>query len=74
MSAETERDIADQEDGMLPEYDFRGGVRGRYAERYARGISVVVHDSDAAEVLQDSDAVKRAVRAHAKNQSGEAGS
>ena len=25
---------------MRPEYDFSGGVRGKYAERYARGFSV----------------------------------
>lgn len=30
------------EDGMLPEYDFRGGVRGKYAERYAAGTSVTL--------------------------------
>lgn len=25
---------------MRSEYDFRGGVRGKYAERYARGVQL----------------------------------
>jgi len=25
---------------MLPEYDFRGGIRGKYAERYRRGVRI----------------------------------
>jgi hypothetical protein len=33
---------------MLPEYDFRGGVRGRYAARYAEGSNVVLLDADVA--------------------------
>jgi hypothetical protein len=32
--------------GMLEEYDFRGGVRGKYAGRYAEGTNVVVIDPD----------------------------
>lgn len=45
------------------EYDFRGGVRGKHAERYARGTNVVLLDSDVAEVFPDSAAVNRALRA-----------
>lgn len=30
------------EAGMRAEYDFRGGVRGKYAARYAEGTSVTV--------------------------------
>ena len=48
---------------MRDEYDFRGGVRGKYAERYARGTNVVLLDPDVAEVFPDSDAVNRALRA-----------
>jgi hypothetical protein len=29
-------------DGLRPEYDFSGGVRGKYASRFARGTNVVV--------------------------------
>ena len=28
-------------DEMRPEYDFRGGVRGKYAETYAQGANLV---------------------------------
>jgi hypothetical protein len=31
---------------MLNEYNFRGGVRGKYAARYAEGSNVVVLDPD----------------------------
>ncbi len=51
------------EPGMLEDYDFSGGVRGKYAERFARGSSVVVLDPDVAEVFPDSEAVNRALRA-----------
>lgn len=50
-------------DDMRPEYDFSGGVRGKYAERYAQGTNIVVLDPDVAEVFSDSAAVNRALRA-----------
>jgi hypothetical protein len=54
------------EDEMRPEYDFRGGVRGKYAARYAQGTNVVLLDPDVAEVFADSEAVNRALRALAE--------
>ncbi len=48
---------------MLDEYDFSGGVRGKYAARFARGSSVVVLDPDVAQVFADSESVNRALRA-----------
>lgn len=48
---------------MLDEYDFGGGVRGKYAERFARGSNVVVLDRDVAEVFSDSESVNQALRA-----------
>ena len=48
---------------MRDEYDFRGGVRGKYAERYARGTNVVLLDPDVAEVFPDAVSVNRALRA-----------
>lgn len=48
---------------MLEEYDFSGGVRGKYAGRFGRGADVVVLDPDVAEVFTDSDSVNRALRA-----------
>ena len=48
---------------MLAEYDFRGGVRGKYAARFAAGTNVVVLAPDVAEAFPDSDAVNEALRA-----------
>jgi hypothetical protein len=53
----------DPGDEMRAEYDFRGGVRGKYAERYARGTNVVLLDPDVAEVFRDPVAVNKALRA-----------
>ena len=51
---------------MRPEYDFSGGVRGKYAGRFAPGTIMVVLDSDVAKVFPDSEAVNRALRAHGR--------
>jgi hypothetical protein len=50
-------------DEMRDEYDFRGGVRGKYAARYAAGTNVVLLDPDVAEVFHDAASVNRALRA-----------
>lgn len=49
-------------DEPRPEYDFRGGVRGKYAARYAKGSNVVVLDPDVAAKFQTSEAVNDALR------------
>ncbi|MFL5385977.1 MAG: hypothetical protein ACJ8GN_25960 [Longimicrobiaceae bacterium] len=54
---------SEDSDEMRPEYDFRDGVRGKYAERYARGTNVVLLDPDVAEVFPDPASVNRALRA-----------
>jgi len=46
------------------EYDFSGGVRGKYARRYAQGSNVVVLAPDVAEVFRTSADVNRALRSH----------
>lgn len=48
---------------MLDEYDFSGGVRGKYAARFACGSNVVVLDPDVAQVFTDSASVNQALRA-----------
>ena len=53
-------------DDMRPEYDFSGGVRGKYAQRYAEGSNVVVVDPDLADVFPNADSVNRALRALAE--------
>jgi hypothetical protein len=51
---------------MLDEYEFRDGVRGKYADRFARGSNVVVLDPDVAKVFSDSESVNQALRALAE--------
>lgn len=53
---------ADSSDEMRPEYDFSGGVRGRYAQRFREGTNVVVLDPDVAAEFKDSAAVNAALR------------
>jgi hypothetical protein len=47
---------------MLEDYDFSGGVRGKYAKRYAEGTNVVVVDPDIVEYFPDPDTVNDALR------------
>jgi hypothetical protein len=49
-------------DAMRPEYDFSGGVRGKYLSRLAKGDNVVVLDRDLAKVFPTSKAVNDALR------------
>jgi len=49
-------------DEMKPEYDIRGGVRGKYYERYRQGTNVVLLEPDVAAVFHDSESVNRALR------------
>ncbi|MDA0322992.1 MAG: hypothetical protein O2923_09800 [Verrucomicrobia bacterium] len=52
-------------DDLRPEYDFskmKGGVRGKYAERYRAGTNLVKIDPDVAEIFADDDAVNEALR------------
>ena len=49
-------------DDMRPEYDFSGGVRGKFYKEYMKGTNVVLLDPDVAEVFPDSRAVNEALR------------
>ncbi len=60
MNQEVNKD-RDQE--MLDEYDFSGGVRGKYVDRFVKGCNVVVLDPDVAQVFTDSESVNHALRA-----------
>jgi hypothetical protein len=64
MSQEPEK-IVDG-DKMRPEYDFSGGVRGKYYEAYMRSTNIVVLDPDVAGVFRDSASVNEALRLIAK--------
>ena len=45
------------------EYDFTGGVRGKYARRYAQGTNVVVLEPDVAKAFPNAEAVNSSLRA-----------
>ena len=47
---------------MRDEYDFSGGIRGKYAARFAEGSRMVALDPDVAEVFSDASAVNEALR------------
>ena len=47
---------------MRPEYDLRGGVRGKYYERYKQGTNVVPLEAEVAKVFRDSATVNQALR------------
>lgn len=63
MSQELNKDL---DPDMADEYDFSGGVRGKYVGRFAKGSNVVVLDPDVARVFTDSDSVNQALRALAE--------
>ncbi|MFN0103075.1 MAG: hypothetical protein ACKV2U_13415 [Bryobacteraceae bacterium] len=51
---------------MRPEYDFasmKGGVRGKYTQRYRAGTNLVLLDPKLAEVFPTAAAVNKALRA-----------
>ncbi len=50
------------EDEMRPEYDLRGGVRGKYYKQYMEGTNVVLLDPDVAAIFRDSESVNQALR------------
>jgi hypothetical protein len=53
---------SEPEDEMRDEYDFSGGVRGKFYQEYMKGTNVVLLDADVAEVFRDSEAVNQALR------------
>lgn len=51
---------------LLPEYDFSGGVRGKYVSRLAKGSNIAVLDKDVQKLFPNSVAVNTALRALGK--------
>lgn len=47
---------------MRPEYDFRGGERGKHASGFALGTHVIPLDPDVAAVFPDAASVNDALR------------
>lgn len=61
---------AESDDDLRPEYDFsqmKGGVRGKYVERYREGTNVVLLDPDIAAAFPDAKAVNDALRSLLEN-------
>ena len=52
----------DSTDEIRDEYDFSGGVRGKYLDRYREGTNVVILEPDVAEAFRDSETVNAALR------------
>ncbi len=47
---------------MRDEYDIRGGMRGKYYERYRQGTNIVLLEEDVAAIFHNSQSVNRALR------------
>lgn len=47
---------------MRPEYDFSGGVRGKYYKRYMESSNVVVLEPDVHKRFRNAAAVNKALR------------
>ena len=54
--------VREKNNEMLREYDFSQGVRGKYAQRYARGSNVVVLEPDVAKAFPTTEAVNSSLR------------
>lgn len=56
----------DRTDELRPEYNLRellkGGVRGKYAERYRTGTNVVLLAPDVAKAFPSEEAINEALR------------
>lgn len=50
------------EDIMLDEYDFSGGVRGKYAQQYKEGVNIIKLDKDVRKIFPDAKSVNEALR------------
>ena len=50
-------------DNMRKEYNFSGGVRGKYARKYAQGTNLIALDPDVAKRYKDSKSVNDILRA-----------
>lgn len=49
-------------DEMLDEYDFSGGIRGKYTKEYNDSVNIIKLDKDVKKVFPDSKSVNNALR------------
>ncbi len=59
---------------MKKEYDFSGGVRGKYAKKYEEGVNIVKLDEDITKIFPTSQSVNEALRTFIKLASSAQGS
>ncbi|MGB3532770.1 MAG: hypothetical protein WBA13_04545 [Microcoleaceae cyanobacterium] len=55
----------EMEGEFRPEYDFakmKGGIKGKYIERYRKGTNLVLLDPDVAQAFPTDEAVNEALR------------
>ncbi len=55
-----------EKDRMREEYDFTGGIRGKYAKRFSDGSNIIVLDPDVAKLFSDSKTVNEVLRSIAR--------
>jgi len=55
-----------EKDTMREEYDFTGGIRGKYAKRFSDGSNIIVLDPDVAKLFPDSKTVNEVLRSIAR--------
>ncbi len=63
MNTENENEL---NDNLKDEYDFSnmvGGVRGKYAQNYKKGVKLIQLEPDVAEMFPDTKSVNEALRA-----------
>lgn len=65
-----EKTDSESRDDLRPEYDFRNGVRGRYADRVPEGARLVWLEPDVAHAFPTAEAVNEALRRVAKREEG----
>lgn len=56
---------------MKKQYDFKEGVRGKYAARFREGTNLARLDPDVARRFPDSESVNRALRSLAESADGD---
>ncbi|MBF0199955.1 MAG: hypothetical protein HQK66_01325 [Desulfamplus sp.] len=55
----------EMDDELRPEYDIsqlKGGIRGKYAQRYKEGTNQILLAPDVAEIFKDNESVNEALR------------
>jgi hypothetical protein len=66
--------IPPDEDDLRPEYDIaelKGGVRGKYLERYRAGTNLALLAPDVRSAFPTDEAVNQALRSLMQSQAGE---